>query len=85
MLNSVEDYDRFIIIRDFYNSKFALVIDLRSIEDNTRHDVEVINTQSEVLPEITNLATTTHVNCRIFVLSDGLVNFVNNNIQSIQY
>ena len=87
VFNSVEDYDRFITIREFYNSKFALVIDLRAIEDNSRHGAgkKVINTQSGVLLEITKLATTTNVKCRIYVLSDGLVNFVNNGLKTIQY
>ena len=77
MFNSVEDYDGFITIREF----------LRAIEDNSSHGArkKVINTQSGVLLEMTKLATTTNVKCRIFVLSDGLVNFVNNNLQSIQY
>ena len=61
-----EDYDRFITIREFYN-KFTLVIDLRAIEDNSRHGAgnKVINTQSGVLLEITKLATTANVKCRI--------------------
>ena len=79
-------YDRFITIAEFYNSKFVLLIDLRVIEDNSRHGAgKVINTQSGVLLEITKLATTTNVKCRVFVLSDSPVNFVNNNLQSIQY
>ena len=79
VFNGVEDYDRFITIREIHDSKFALVIDLRSIKDNTRHGAgkKVINTQSGVLLVITKLATTTGVKCRIFMLSDGLVNFVN--------
>ena len=87
VFNSVEDCNRFITIREFYNTKFALVIDLRSIEDYTRHFAgrKVMSKQSGVLLEITKLATTTDVKCRMFVLSDGLVNFVNNNLQSIQY
>ena len=54
VFNSVEDYDRFITIREFYNSKFALVIDLRAIEDNTRHGAgkKVINTQSDDKREV---------------------------------
>ena len=36
VFNSAEDYDMFIIIREFYNSKFALVIEMRAIEDNSR-------------------------------------------------
>ena len=78
-VNSVEDYDRFITIRQFY--------DLRAIEDNSRHGAskKVISTQSRFLLKITKQATTENVKCRIFMLSDGLVNFVNNDLQSIQY
>ena len=66
-------YDRFITIREFYSSKFALFVDLRDIEDNSRHGggKKDINTQSGVLLEITKLTTTANGKCRIFVLSDG--------------
>ena len=33
----MEDYDRFMSIQSFYKDLFALVIDLRSIEDNMKH------------------------------------------------
>ena len=33
VFNRVQDYDRFITITEFYNSKFALLIDLRVIGD----------------------------------------------------
>ena len=60
VFNRVQDYYRFITITEFYNSKFALLMDLRVIEDNSRHGAgKVINTQSGVLLEITKLATTT--------------------------
>lgn len=63
VFNIVEECDRFITIRQFYNDKYALVIDLRAIEDNSRHGAgkKVINTQSGVLLEITKLATTVDV------------------------
>ena len=63
VFNNVDDSDRFITIREFYKNKFALVIDLRSIEDSTWHGAskKVVNTQSGVLLEITNLATTANV------------------------
>ena len=87
LFNKVEDYDRFITIQSFYKDRFALVIDLRSIEDNMKHATgkRIVNTQSGVLLEITKLVTTVDVTCRIYLLSDGLVNFVNNNLSSIQY
>lgn len=86
LFNKVED-DRFITIQSFYKNQFALVIDLRSIEDNLKHATgkKIVNTQSGILLEIIKLATAVDVTCRIYVLSDGLVNFTNNNISSIQY
>lgn len=74
-------------IQKFYKSGFALVIDLRSIQDNRNvaTDKKIVNTQSGVLLEITKKATTANVMCRVFVMSDGLVNFMNNGLQSIQY
>ena len=35
--------------------------------------------------EVTKRATTANVMCKIFVVSDGLVNIVNNDLKSIQY
>ena len=86
MFNNVEDFDRFITIRQFYNDKYELAIDLRAIEDNSRHGAgkKVINTQIGVLLKIAKLPATVDVKCRIYVLSNGLVNFVSNNLQSIQ-
>ena len=86
VFNNVEDFDRFITIRQFYNDKYELAIDLRAIEDNSRHGAgkKVINTQSGILLKITKLSTMVDVKCRIYVLSNGLVNFVSNNLQSIQ-
>ena len=56
VFNNVEDFDRFITIRQLYNDKYAFVIDLRGIEDNSRHGAgNVINTQSDVLLKITKL------------------------------
>ena len=87
LFNQVEDYDMFITVQSFYKNRFALVIDLRSIEDNMKHATgkRIVNTQSGVLLEITKLATTVDATCRIYVLSDGLVNFVNHDLNSIQY
>ena len=87
VFNEVPDCDRFITSQSFYKDHFALVVDLRSIEDNMKHATgkRIINTQSGVLLEITKLATAVDVTCRVYVLSDGLVNFVNNDINSIQY
>ena len=87
LFNQVDDYDRLIRVQSFYKDRFALVIDLRSIEDNMKHATgkKIVNTQSGVLLEIAKLATGVDLTCRIYVLSDTLVNFVNNDISSIQY
>ena len=87
VFNKVPDSDRFITPQSFYKTHFALVVDLRSIEDNMKYATgkRIINTQSGVLLEITKLATAEDVTCRVYVLSDGLVNFINNDISSIQY
>ena len=73
-------------VEKFYKDKFALVIDLKSHEVNkTAHGKKIVNTQNGVLLEITNKAHTGNITCNIFVVSDGLVNFINKDLQSIQY
>ena len=66
VLNKVEDYDRFMSFQSFYKDLFALVIDLRLIEDNMKHATgkKIVNTQSGFLLEISKLATTVDVMCR---------------------
>ena len=74
-------------IQTFHKDKYAPVIDLRSHQDNlTGYSWKVVNRQSGVLLEVTKIATTRNVMCiKIFVVSDGLVNIVNNGLKSIQY
>ena len=71
----------------FYKDKFALVIDLRSTEEvnKTGHGKKIVNTQNGILLEIKKTAHTGNINCKIFVVSDGFVNFMNNGLRSIQY
>ena len=66
VLNKVEDYDRFMSFQSFYKDLFALVIDLRLIEDNMKHATgkKIVNTQSGFLLEISKLATAVDVMCR---------------------
>lgn len=74
-------------IHKFYKDGFALVVDLRSTQDKNvsgsgkRFD----SSKSGILMEITKRATTADVNCQIFVISDGLVNFMNNDLQNMIY
>ena len=75
-----------MIVQTFHKDEYALVIDLSSHQDNlTGHRRKVVITQSVALLEVTKRATTANVMCKIFVVSDGLVNIVNNGLKSIQY
>lgn len=87
LFSDKQERDQYITVDVFFKDKFALVIDLRSHEEvnKTAHGKKIVNTQSGVLLEITKKAHTGNINCNIFVVSDGLVNFVNNDLQSIQY
>ena len=79
--------DQFMTPQKFYKDKFALVIDLRSNEESnkTGNGKKIVNTQNGVLLEIKKTAHTWNLKCNIFVVSDGLVNFMNNDLRSIQY
>lgn len=73
VFNKVKDYDRFISIQSFYKDRFSLVIDLCPIEDNVKRSTgkKIVNIQSGVVLELSKLATTLVVTCRIYVLSEG--------------
>lgn len=64
------------------------MIDLRRNEDTSiySHGRRILNTQAEALLELTKSgATIRDHRVYVFVISDALVNFVNNDLQSIQY
>ncbi|CAB4016665.1 Hypothetical predicted protein [Paramuricea clavata] len=78
--------DEFMSISKFFGNGFALVVDLRSTQDDTTGGGrKIVNTQSGVLMEIKKRATTADVRCNIFVVSDALLNFANRDLSSIQY
>ncbi|CAB4002867.1 Hypothetical predicted protein [Paramuricea clavata] len=78
--------DEFMSISKFFSNGFALVIDLRSTQDDTTGGgMKIVNTQSGVLLEIKKRATTADVQCNIFVVSDALLNFADRDLSSIQY
>ena len=79
--------DQFMTVAKFYKDKFALVIDLRSHEEvnKTAHGKKIVNTQNGILLEIKKKAHSGNINWNIFVISDGQVNFINNDLQGIQY
>ena len=82
-----EGKDQFMTVEKFYKDEFALVIDLRSHEEvnKTAHGKKIVNTQNGILLEIKKKAHTGKINCNIFVVSDGVVNFINEDLQSIRY
>ena len=82
-----DEKDQFMTMEKFYKDKFALVIGLRSHKEvyKTAHGKKIVNTQNGILLEIKKKSHTGNINCNIFVVSDGLVNFINNDLQSIQY
>ena len=79
--------EKSVPIQDFYKDQFACVVDLRTYEDSNVFGVgrKLVNTQSGVLLEIKKLATTANVLCKIFVVSDGLLNIRNKNLERVQY
>ena len=79
--------DQFMTVEKFCKDEFALVIDVRShVEVNkTAHGKKIVNTQNGIRLEIKKKPLTGNINSNIFVVSDGLVNFINNDLQSIQY
>ena len=82
----LDSKDQFMSIQKFYKDHFALVVDLRTVNDSftSGNGKKLVNTQSGLLLEIKK-ATTANVMCKIFVLSDGLVNIVNRDLMSIKY
>ena len=78
--------DQFMSIHKFYKNHFTLLVDLRTINNSFTYGngKKLVNTQSGLLLEIKK-ATTANIMCKIFVLSDGLVNIVNRDLMSRQY
>ncbi|CAB4025642.1 Hypothetical predicted protein [Paramuricea clavata] len=65
-----------ICVREFYENKFALVVDLRAVDDS--HAVvsgkKLPGDNPGILLEIETVVMTEDILCNIFVLSDGLIN-----------
>ena len=79
--------DSYLNVESFYKDKFALVIDLRATRDAeaSGQGKEIVNTQNGVLLEIKKKAYSSDLVCSLFVISYGLINFINNGLQNIQY
>lgn len=77
----------FVSRRKFYVDKFACVIDMRTVNDEkvSGSGRKLIGTQAGVLLEIEKEATTANLSCHVFVVSDGIVNVVENALQGLEY
>ncbi|CAB3999474.1 Hypothetical predicted protein [Paramuricea clavata] len=76
-----------ISVRKFYKEKFALVIDLRAVDDS--HIVgsgkKILGDNPGILLEIETDGSSEDILCNIFVLSDGLINISEKTLQGISY
>ena len=79
--------DSVMSVEKFFKDSFALVVDLRTLDDNFVYGngKKLVNTQSGLLLVIKKTAITANVKCHIFVISDGLLNIVNKDLSSIQF
>ena len=77
----LDDINDTITPREFFKDKFALVIDLRTVND--KHVIangrEILNTQDGVNIQIKKRATTKDLTCYMFVVSDAQVSIQNKN------
>ena len=73
--------------RKFYTDKFACVIDFRTVNDENVNGSGsyLTGTQSGILLEIEKEKTAKDLSCHIFVIADGIANFVDNKLQSVDY
>ena len=93
MFSNKMKYNQNLSVFDFFKDSFSVVIDLRSNEDNMVHKSGkmVMNTQSGISLELTKSAVTAKdhnsmvLGSMVLAVSDGLLNFINNDSPSIQY
>ena len=82
-------FDQNITVHNFHKDSFSVVIDLRSNEDNISKygsGRKVMNTQSGILLELTKSdPTAKNTDIYVFVVSVTVVNFIQNDLQNIQY
>ncbi len=72
--------------KKFFDNKFALVVDLRCVDDNNAVNAghNVTDTKSGVQLIIAKEATTKDVIGEIYALSDAAVTIINNSFSSLQ-
>ncbi|CAB4029492.1 Hypothetical predicted protein, partial [Paramuricea clavata] len=77
----------YISVRKFYKEKFALVVDLRVVDDNhvVGNGKKLLGDNPGILLEIETDGMTEDILCNVFVLSDGLINISEKTLQGINY
>ena len=81
-------FDQNITVYDFFKDTFCVNIYLRSTEDKDVYSSgrRVLNTQSSILLELNkSSATTKDHTIYLYEISDGLVIFINRDLQRVQY
>ena len=74
--------------RKYYTDKFALVVDFRTVDDDTVSGSgrQLVGTQAGILMEIEKEATTSDLNCHLFVLADAMIDIVGTKLNgSVKY
>ena len=73
--------------REYYTNKFAMVIDFRTVDDDTvvGSGRRLMGTQSGILLEIEKDVMTENLNCHVMAVAHGLVNIVDKQTQSLEY
>ncbi len=76
-----------ITLKSIYKNHFALVVDLRNMEDNSVYQTrrKLTSTQSGIQLEIQKKVTTADVDCHVFIISDGIIQVVGNTLNSVIY
>ena len=71
----------------FFDNKFALVFDLRSIDDpiRTENGKMIKDTQNGILLEIEKEAISENVKCHTFVLADAAANFKSGGFKMVNF
>ena len=69
----------------FCNNKFALVLDLRVVNDKNviSGGKTIMNTQDGISIEIEKKATTKDLTCYMYVISDGLINITDKTVNRV--
>ena len=77
----LDDISDTVTPREFFKDKFALVIDMRTINDKHvfANGREILNTRDGVAIQIKKKATTKDLTCYMYVVSDAQVSVQNKN------